>query len=156
MGIKTQKSETWRYDKKTKLWIPYRRRMYLYWFKFIQIAIAEKHKINSKMYRGWDMKDINHDTKFEDWWENHWIKLFSIKKIGDTPKFTLSTTRAKSHYINWCRKVGQNLHVGSYPQIARHIKYPYGNSNADITKKFSDMKSDYKKMLKNVCNGTFP
>ena len=156
MKIKTHKSETWRYDKKTKLWIPYRKRMFVYWFKFLQIAIVEKHKINSKMYRGWDIKNINQDTKFDDWWESHWIKLFSIKQIGDKSKFTLSTTRGKSHYINWCIKVGQNLHIGSYPKIARQINYPYGESNAYITKTFSRMKSDYNKMLKNVCKGQFP
>lgn len=171
MGIKSQKSETWRWDKKTKLMIPNRRRMFFFWFKFLQIAIVEKHKINSKMYRGWGLRDINHDTIFENWWENHWVKLFGYKikkgtQIAITkPKFELTPTikngkkipnKAKSHYINWCIKVGQNLHLKSYKEIARHIKYPYQPDTTNITKKFSAMKSDYKKMLKNVCNGTFP
>ena len=152
----THHSRTWRYDKKTKLWIPYRKRMFVYWFQLLQIAIVEKHKINSEMYRGWDLRRINHDTKFDDWWDSHWIKLFSIKEIGLDPKFTLTTTRGKSHYINWCIKVGKNKHIGSYKEIANKIKYPYQPDTTDITKTMSRMYSDYKKMLKNVCNGTFP
>ena len=70
------RSENIRY--REGLWIPYRKRAYLYWFKFLQEA--ERHpdyKVDWKKYRDWGGGDLILHQRFDDWWEDRWVK-FSI------------------------------------------------------------------------------
>ena len=87
-----------RYDKNSKLWIQVRKRNYLYWYKFLQICLRENYKINKKKYVDWDLDTIL-ETPFDIWWKKHWKKLFGIKQRGDTPLYTVSTSRIKTQSI---------------------------------------------------------
>ena len=159
-----------RYDKNSKLWIQVRKRNYLYWYKFLQICLRENYKINKKKYVGWDLDTIL-DTKFDDWWKSHWKKLFGIKQRGDTPLYTVSTSRIKTQSIRISLLVHQYRHVGKNFDISEKIqleetakRYPthfhfeqHGHFNRDyISKQIGVLKGRFKKTITNVCNGTFP
>ena len=159
-----------RYDKNSKLWIQVRKRNYLYWYKFLQICLRENYKINKKKYVGWDLDTIL-DTKFDDWWNSHWKKLFGIKQRGDTPLYTVSTSRIKTQSIRISLLVHQYRHVGKNFDISEKIqleetakRYPthfhfeqHGHFNRDyISKQIGVLKGRFKKTITNVCNGTFP
>ena len=84
--------------KKDGLWIPHRKRTYLYWYKFLQICLQKK--LSVKGYRGWHVDTIL-ETPFDIWWESHWKELFSTKEKGGTPKFTTTTDRIKLESIRY-------------------------------------------------------
>jgi len=159
-----------RYDKNSKLWIQVRKRNYLYWYKFLQICLRENYKINKKKYVGWDLDTIL-ETPFDIWWKKHWKKLFGIKQRGDTPLYTVSTSRIKTQSIRISLLVHQYRHVGKNFDISEKIqleetakRYPthfhfeqHGHFNRDyISKQIGVLKGRFKKTITNVCNGTFP
>ena len=159
-----------RYDKKSKLWIQVRKRNYLYWYKFLQICLRENYKINKKKYVDWDLDTIL-ETPFDIWWKKHWKKLFGIKQRGDTPLYSVSTSRIKTQSIRISLLVHQYRHVGKNFDISEKIqleetakRYPthfhfeqHGHFNRDyISKQIGVLKGRFKKTITNVCNGTFP
>jgi len=111
------------YHKETKLWIPHRKRVYLYWFKFLQIALQDpKRKVNWKKYDDWgDAKHIV-DMKFDKWWNDTGRKLFGMKTLKDKQRFPLTTTKPKVETIRTSWLVYQKLHLKSYLQIAKEIQ----------------------------------
>jgi hypothetical protein len=73
---------------KDGVWISHRKRVYLYWFKFLQEAEkSPDHKVQWKKYRGWGSGNVILGSKFDDWWEENWKTLFSTKDIDKEPKF---------------------------------------------------------------------
>ena len=59
-------------------WIPVRKRVLLYWFKFLQEAQrSPDHKVNWRKYKGWGGPNVVLGQKFDDWLEERWIDLFS-------------------------------------------------------------------------------
>ncbi len=65
------------------LWIPHRKRTYLYWFKFVQAAERFKvSKVNWRKYRGWGGANEVMGSKLNDWWNVHWKDLFSVPSKG--------------------------------------------------------------------------
>ena len=69
------------YHKESKLWIPHRKRLYLYWFKFLQIAEQDpKRKVNWKKYKGWGGANVVLGSRFRAWWLDRWVDLFSVEK----------------------------------------------------------------------------
>lgn len=91
--------------KKDGLWIPHRKRTYLYWYKFLQLRKLMKLTIKGDKYRGWDLDSIL-DISFDDWWDSHWKKLFATEKKGQQPKFITSTKRIKYESIRFTYFVG--------------------------------------------------
>ena len=102
---KKTSSEWIRY--KDGLWIPYRKRTYLYWFKFLQEAErSPDFKVNWNKYRGWGGSNEIMGSKFDLWWQDHWKELFSVNSKGadlSKVKFPLSTKQPKTEAlrISW-------------------------------------------------------
>ena len=90
-------SSRWKKRYRKGLWIPARKRVYLYWFKFLQIAEQEPNrKVDWRKYRGWGGGNEIVGSKFDDWWEDHWEDLFGVENAGDEPKFPLTTKKPEA------------------------------------------------------------
>lgn len=77
-------------------WIPVRKRIYLYWFKFLQEAEKAPHKefeVDWSKYRGWGGANVVLGQKFDDWWEDRWFDLFGSKErlVDVNKKFPINT-----------------------------------------------------------------
>ena len=88
---------------KDNLWIPQRKRTYLYWFKFlIEAEQSSEFTVDWSKYKGWGGSKTILNTKFDLWWEKHWKKLFGYK-VKDVPlekqRFPLVTGRPKTEAI---------------------------------------------------------
>ena len=85
---------------KNGYWIPHRKRVYLYWFKYLQEAErSTDYFVNWNKYKGWgDAKEIL-ETKFDDWWQNHWVDLFGTQVRSDQPKYLISTKQPKTEAL---------------------------------------------------------
>ena len=170
------KSRWVRYHKATELWIPNRKRIYLYWFKFLQHAERHQTKVvDWSKYEGWGGANEVLGSKFDDWWGNHWIDLFGYKK-GEQPKHSLSTNRPKPDGIRYALLVYENLHRGSNWEIAiwlqkKESQKRYGvqslffasenvvsgsTDRQEIQSKIGRYKRAADKYLDNVCVGKFP
>ena len=92
------KLSRWRkYDKKSGLWIPHEKRIYLYWYSFLQHAERDASRVVYwSYYQDWGSRDVVMNTKFDDWWRKYWKELFGIQREGLTPKVSLNTTRPKA------------------------------------------------------------
>ena len=110
-------ARTVRFDKKTKLWIPNRKRLFLYWYKFLQHALRDDNReVNMRKYRGWGSRETILTEKFDSWWSDRWIKLFGYPDDGK-PKYSLSTNRPKTDAIRYALLVYENRHRGSNFEI---------------------------------------
>ena len=89
------KARKWiKYDKKSSLWIKHRKRIYLYWFKFLQLAEdSDKHNVDWNKYRLWGGKNAVMSMKFDDWWKKYWESCFGVEKQGDIAKHDTSSSR---------------------------------------------------------------
>ena len=86
-------------------WIEARKRVYLYWFKFLQHAErSNDYTVDWKQYRGWGGANEILGSKFDDWWEAHWKELFGAKNEGDTAKFSVNN-KAKADGIRYAMLV---------------------------------------------------
>ena len=82
------------------LYIPHRKRTYLYWFKFLQEAErSPDYEVDWSKYRKWGGRKAVMNSKFDDWWEEHWKSLFGMKERNGTPKVELSTKSPKTETI---------------------------------------------------------
>lgn len=144
-------SKNIRYDKESKLWITHRKRIYVYWYKFLQIAIQENRKINRQFYGGWGDTSL----KFDDWWKKNWKTLFA-KWDGKDPLVKTSTDKVKADAYKHRLKV--------------YVLRKQGLSHKEIRSKVNKIKgymiNDEEhcrkylvgagKHLTNVCKGIFP
>lgn len=165
------------------MWLQSRKRVYLYWFKFLQIAERDPERtVDWSKYDGWGGGNVVLGTKFDDWWEDRWKDLFGIENIDDEPKFPLSTKRPKVEGYRSALLVYENKHRGSNWDIAvwvmnhetqRRKKYPRqlalahpnladdigSNSNEEklyTQSKVGRLKRSANQYLENVCEGRFP
>ena len=171
-----------RYDKKSGLWITQRKRIYLYWFKFLRIAEQDPdYKVDWSKYNGWGGGNYILGTKFDEFWEEKWQSLFGVKVMGGTAKFSLTTDKPKTDAIRYALLVYENKHRGSNWQIAKWIakrenaKRGAGLTSSSLFYAREDMEGEYgaedkliiqsrigrykssaKKYLSNVCVGQFP
>jgi hypothetical protein len=82
---------------KDGFWIPHRKRVFLYWFKYLQQAeLSPRHNVDWTKYDGWGGANAVLGMKFDNWWNENWKELFGTKDRKDTPKFSVSTTRVKT------------------------------------------------------------
>jgi len=94
----SEKSEWVRY--RDGLWIPARKRVYLYWFKYLQEAeLAKEYEVDWNKYSGWGGANYVLGVKFDEFWEERWKDLFGTKERNQTPKFPISTSRPKTEGI---------------------------------------------------------
>lgn len=163
-----------KYDKKTQLWIPNRKRVYLYWFRFLQLALSEMpNQVNMNAYSSWGTVDEILNTKFDEWWSKHWVDLFGYPE-GEQPKFSISTNRPKADAYRYALLVYTNRHRGTNLEIAQWVynremnKRGYGSpSLGDFDAEEPDGRQvvqsrvgrymrQAEKILSNVCQGIFP
>ena len=112
-----------KYRKDVKLWIPSRKIVYLYWFRFLQLAEQDPNRtVDWSKYQGWGGANAVLGMKFDEWWEHHWIDLFGIENEGDEPKFPLTTKRPKTDGIRYALRIYENRHRGSTWDIAVWLK----------------------------------
>ena len=64
------KLSRWRkYDKKSRLQISHEKRIYLYWYAFLQHAERDASRVVEwSHYQDWCARDVVMNTKFDDWW----------------------------------------------------------------------------------------
>ena len=98
-----KKSLYWKWIRyRDGIWIPHRKRTYLYWFKFLQEAErSSEFKVNWNKYRGWGGSNVVLGQKFDMWWEERWKDLFGTKDPNNksSVKFPLSTNQPKTEAI---------------------------------------------------------
>ena len=101
-----KKSLYWKWSRyREGLWLPHKKRMYLYWFKFLQEAErSSEFTVNWNKYPGWGGPTVVLGQKFDEWWEDRWKDLFGVPQDLQIPvKFPLTTTQPKSEAlrISW-------------------------------------------------------
>ena len=117
------KTSRWvKYDRKSKLWIQSNRRIYFYWYSFLQHAEKDPNRnVDWSVYDGWGGSDVVLNTKFDVWWRKRWKDLFGIPNEGDIPKFPLTTNRPKENGLRYSLMVYENRDKGDLWEIAKHI-----------------------------------
>ena len=86
------KTSRWkRRDKGSGLWISSNKRIYFYWFRFLQHAAEDPNRVvDWSLYESWGGKDVILNTKFDAWWNKRWKTLFGYKEGETTPLYPLS------------------------------------------------------------------
>lgn len=113
-------SEWVRYRDET--WIPCRKRIYLYWYKFLKHAEeSSEHKVDWKKYDEWGGKETVMNMRFDDWWELHWKDCFGIDKELGRARYMV-TKRHKADGVRYALLCYENQHRGSNWDIAIHIQ----------------------------------
>ena len=140
-----KKSLDWRWIRyRDKLWIPHRKRTYLYWFKFLQEAErSPDYKVNWNKYRGWGGSNVILGQKFDYWWEDRWKDLFGVKDPNQKTKikFPISTTQPKTEAIRiswlvWLHRDTPPDYVPRLSQYGGGTYYPKrGSNNLAIARK---------------------
>lgn len=117
------KTSRWvKYDAPSRLWIQSNKRIYFYWYSFLQLAEQDPtRKVNWKLYEGWGGADVVLNTKFDAWWNTHWKDLFGIPKEGDEPKFPLSTKKPKEQGLRLALLIYERRGLGDMWTIAKNI-----------------------------------
>ena len=81
-------------------WISHRKRVYLYWFKYLQHAeLSPNHEVDWTQYSGWGGANAVLGMKFDEWWNDNWIELFGTKDRSATPKYPINTKQPKTEAI---------------------------------------------------------
>ena len=81
-------------------WIPHRKRVYLYWFKYLQQAeISSSHSVDWTKYDGWGDATAVLGAKFDDWWNDNWKELFGTQDRSSTPRYPISTKQPKTEAL---------------------------------------------------------
>lgn len=81
-------------------WIPHRKRIYLYWFKYLQEAEqSTEFDVDWTRYPGWGGANAVLGQKFDLWWSNHWVDLFGTNDRSATPRYTISTKQPKTEAL---------------------------------------------------------
>ena len=138
-------------------WIPTRKRVFLYWFKFLQQAeLSDAYKVDWSKYQGWGGADAVLNMKFDDWWERNWETLFSIKDPTDTPPFDVSTGRPKADAYKIRLQVYELRHLPKR-EIGERVKGIFeGQETHEMNSRVGRHMRAAEKHLRNVCNGIFP
>ena len=104
------------------IWIECRKRIYLYWFKFLRHAEeSSEHKVNWRKYQDWGGRDAVMNMKFDDWWQEHWKHCFGIDEEKGRARYMVSK-RHKADGVRYALLCYENQHRGSNWDIAIHIQ----------------------------------
>ena len=112
------RSKRVRYDTKLKLWIPNRKRIFLYWFKYLRHAEqSPDYKVDWRKYRGWGGSNYVLGVKFDEFWKDNWVDLFGYPE-GKKPKYQISTTHPKVDSYRYAILLLENQHRGDNWELA--------------------------------------
>lgn len=153
-------------------WIKARKRIYLYWYKYLQLAEADTDfEVDWTKYRGWGGRRVVLNQKFDVWWEQRWERLFGIANKNNEPRYALITTQTKAEAIRLDLLVYENRHKGSHHAIADFLRKDQERRKRRVssTLKVEDVESyekaivvvsrhmkRAKQRLERVCEGKFP
>ena len=168
------------YDKDSGLWIPFRKRTYLLWFKFLQHCERHPDKtVDWSKYDGWGDSNYILGVSFDEFWKDNWVNLFSTKNRGDTPRYGLSNNHSK-HYNGWRLFLLVYEYSIKYPDLANYEisqliqkresfkRYPIpsftetvnfdtmGIDKRVIQRRMSEYRKRGNEIMDNVCQGQFP
>lgn len=152
------------------MWLPARKTVYLYWFKFLKRAEKSKrHKVDWSRYEEWNCSTNIENLKFDPWWEKNWRRLFAVHKLDDTPLFPITTKAPKpdSYRIMLMVYDHRELHPNkSFGEIADSLsQIDSSNFYASITTAEQyDARRVYvfrhlqraEQIIENVASGIFP
>jgi len=169
------------YDKKTKLWISHRKRVYLVWFKFLQYCEKDDNfEVDWKKYSGWGGSNEVCGSKFDNWWKENWVELFGIKERGETPKFLTNPKTKISDFNSLRLYLLVYEYVLKYPEldgygISQKIqeresfkRYPIPSfteglgfdggviDKRTVQRRMSNYRKRGKEIMDNICKGVFP
>lgn len=145
-----------RYHKKSGLWLPQRKRIYLLWFLYLRQSIREGREVDLDCYQGWGTSSDILNTRFDVWWNQRWMVLFGCKK-GSDPQYQISTSQPKFDAMYLALKIYQGKHLGTHKELA-HIFMPHRgwgtiHSEQTIVGRYIRQAES---ILDNVCKGKFP
>ena len=92
-----------RYDAESQLWIEARKRIFLYWFRYLQEAEASPdYEVDWRRYDAWGGRAAVYPPRsgdFDEFWQASWKTLFGMPTRDSTPLFPLSirNTQADHH-----------------------------------------------------------
>ncbi len=136
-------------------WIPHRRQIYIYWYKFLQLAIVEGRKIDWEKYKGWSGSNFVLSHDFLDWWQEHKAKLFEVDNPKDTPKFTVSMRNPNYDTIRYAYLVYERKDFSDKFMIAKDIydSEKRKRRNLDKLQQFIKIGTKEKKIFENKVRG---
>ena len=103
-------------------WIECRKRVYLYWYKFLQHAERDdRYTVDWKNYLSWGGREVVMDSKFDHWWEQHWKDCFGIDEHTGTCMYPVKGN-PKADGIRYALLVYENSHRGSNWDIAIYLQ----------------------------------
>ena len=106
---------------KDGLWIEHRKRVYLYWYKFLQHAEeSADYEVDWRKYRLWGGKKEVMNSKFDDWWNTHWKICFGFEK-DKCPKYSVKT-RVKADGMRYALLVYEHRDIGTAWEIACYLQ----------------------------------
>ena len=138
-------------------WIPTRKRVFLYRFKFLQQAeLSDAYEVDWSKYQGWGGADAVLNMKFDDWWVEHWVDLFSTTDPLDKPRFDISTERPKADAYKIRLDVYKLRHLPK-GQIGERVQGIFeGQESYEMKLRVGRHMRAAEKHLSNVCKGVFP
>ena len=159
-------------------WIPTRKRVFLYWHKFlVEAEKSDEYQVDWSKYEGWGGSNYILGNKFDTFWEENWKELFSTESRDDEPRYNISTKAPKADAYKLRLKIWSYRHLDSILEISIKVGLDVKNDEAHrdlFTKGFHH--SDFmrttqdpnirrvtlrhmqkaKEHLKNVSKGSFP
>lgn len=172
-----------KYDKSVGLWIRARKRVFFYWFRFLQAAErSDSYTVDWTHYERWGgrdevMKDVKRD--FDKWWATHWQTLFGTVERRGEPLMKLSEKRISAESYGYAYQIylldcsdEKLTRIQIAFELNEGYKKRHSNFKTDHQPFFTDiekpekfpyiekMVSNYrllaKSYLTNVCEGKFP
>ena len=161
-----------KFDRNSKIWLQHRKRIYLYWYKFLQLSLQNPEcKVDMKKYKDWGNSNYILSNKFDDWFKEYEIKLFGMKKKTDKPKVTLITNQPKFDAIHLSYKFYHLIKVKG--KMYKDIKLDEGVFKNDEMRtgmyQFKGMDNEFdsssrirryvrngENLIKGVCVGEYP
>ena len=159
-------------------WIPTRKRVFLYWHKFlVEAEKSDEYQVDWSKYEGWGGSNYILGNKFDTFWEDNWKELFSTESRDDEPRYNISTKAPKADAYKLRLKIWSYRHLDSILEIsikvgldvedddAHRDLFPKGFHHSDFMRTTQDPNirrvtlrhmQKAKEHLKNVSQGSFP
>ena len=84
------------------MWISSSKRIYIYWFKFLQHAENDpSREVDWTAYEEWGDREVILHTKFDAWWKKNWKTLFGYKQDETSPLYSLSTPKPQPDGVRY-------------------------------------------------------